>query len=122
MELKHDCVRNVLLYLENELQIIEFRSTNAIPIGYDQVDIDYAILKLMDAGFIKGKYSPYVSGGYDINVSSITWEGHKFLDTIRDNEVWSKTKSISKSFSSVSLNMISSIATNIITAKITGQI
>ena len=122
MELKHDCVRNVLLYLEREFEILEFRSSDSLSLGFEQVDIDYSILKLMDAGYITGKYSPMVSGGYSLNVSAITWEGHKFLDTIRDNEVWSKTKSIARSFSSVSLNMISTIATNIITAKITGQI
>ena len=32
-------------------------------------------------------------GTYGWNIMRLTWEGHEFLDTVRDPEIWRKTKS-----------------------------
>ena len=52
---------------------------------------------------------------------ALTWDGHKFLDTIRDNEFWSKTKQITSRFASVSISMIESIASQVISNLIAKQ-
>lgn len=55
-------------------------------------------------------------------VSGITWQGHRFLDTVRDNKVWSDTKSVVSKFSSVSISMVETIASNVITQLINKQL
>ncbi|EAG0857908.1 DUF2513 domain-containing protein [Listeria monocytogenes] len=47
-------------------------------------------------------------------VSKITWSGHQFLDNIRDDEVWKRTKKTVSKFSSVSVSLLSTIASNIL--------
>ncbi|EDO0799378.1 DUF2513 domain-containing protein, partial [Listeria monocytogenes] len=47
-------------------------------------------------------------------VSKITWSGHQFLDNIRDDEVWKKTKKTVSKFSSVSVSLLSTISSNVL--------
>ncbi|CUS26106.1 hypothetical protein FC70_GL000498 [Paucilactobacillus oligofermentans DSM 15707 = LMG 22743] len=44
----------------------------------------------------------------------ITWDGHEFLDTIRDPEVWSNTKKILSHLESVSISTVSNIGTGVL--------
>lgn len=102
MKLNPDCVRAVLLDLEERLKpndmISVYTYVNSFELLPDTTynDVEYAIDKLYEAGFLK--LSDY--GGMD-NISpclsafilSITYEGHKFLDAIRDNKTWGKIKS-----------------------------
>ncbi|EJA0843158.1 DUF2513 domain-containing protein, partial [Listeria monocytogenes] len=46
--------------------------------------------------------------------SKITWSGHQFLDNIRDDEVWKKTKKTVSKFSSVSVSLLSTISSNVL--------
>ena len=115
MVLKHDCVRKVLLYLEKTLTLDSFISTQDIQINdYSKEDIIYTIKMLKDAGYVNAQFC-----GYDDQqiyyVSSLTWSGHQFLDNIRDNVVWRKTKSILSKFASVSLEITSQVASQVIT-------
>lgn len=57
-----------------------------------------------------------------LSCTGITWKGHEFLDNIRDNDVWSRTKNIAKSVSSVSLSVLSNVASKVITEIISKQI
>ena len=120
--LKHDCVRKTLLYLEETLTLDSFISTQDMEINdYSREDIIYTIKMLTDAGYINAKFC-----GYDDQqiyyVSSLTWRGHLFLDNIRDNVVWRKTKSILSKFASVSLEITSQVAGQVITNLISKSI
>ena len=44
---------------------------------------------LMDAGFID---APRTQGMTSFVFKGLTWQGHEFLDTIRNPEVWKRTK------------------------------
>lgn len=52
---------------------------------------------------------------------NLTYDGHKFLDNIRDDKVWKDTKTILSKFSSVSLSFVSSVASNVISQLIQKQ-
>lgn len=122
MKLDQDCVRDLLLYFEESLELNS--SIDILKINlkkYESETIIYTALKLTEAEYINAVPKYASNGLYFFPVSSITWNGHKFLDTIRDNEVWSETKSIASKFSSVSLNMIENIATQVITNIISKQ-
>lgn len=114
MVLKHDCVRKTLLYLEKNLTLDNIISTTEIEIEpFSKEDIAYTVKMLNDAGFIKANFCGYDNQQIYI-ISSLTWDGHQFLDNIRDNKVWTKTKSILSKFKSTSLEIASKVASQVI--------
>lgn len=114
MVLKHDCVRKTLLYLENNLTLNSFISTQDMTIDhYSNDDVVYTIKMLKDTGYINAQFHGY-DNQYIYCISSLTWKGHQFLDNIRDNGVWQKTKSILSKFTSVSLEITSQVASQVI--------
>lgn len=54
----------------------------------DYNENSYNFQLLLDAGFIDGG----ASGVCTFYVNKITWAGHDFLDSVRDEKTWSKTK------------------------------
>ncbi|HFQ60910.1 MAG TPA: DUF2513 domain-containing protein [Epsilonproteobacteria bacterium] len=56
----------------------------------------YHVELLIEAGMIKGKMKTYMSGEKDCNLDRLTWKGHDFLDAIRSDSIWDKTKNILK--------------------------
>lgn len=123
MRLNNECVRDLLLTIEENLGINDKVSIDDFELpNYSDDELIYTALKLIEAGFINGESSRMIDGSIFVYVSSLTWDGHKFLDNIRDNEVWSKTKSIVSKFSSVSLGIISNVAAQVITVLIKQQL
>lgn len=123
MHLNNECVRDLLLAIEENLGINDKVSIDDFELpNYSYDELIYTALKLIEAGFINGDSSKMIDGSIFVYVSSLTWDGHKFLDNIRDNEVWRKTKSIVSKFSSVSLGIISNVAAQVITALIKQQL
>ncbi|MBG9981861.1 DUF2513 domain-containing protein [Aerococcaceae bacterium DSM 111020] len=47
-------------------------------------------------------------------IKDITYVGHEFLNNIRDAKIWSKTKSTVNKFSSVSLDVLATVANKLI--------
>ncbi|GAX07118.1 hypothetical protein IWT25_02466 [Secundilactobacillus pentosiphilus] len=127
MKLDHDCVRDLLLLLEKvpfedgdyfDLDAI-INSSNITNITdlYSVDTIHYAFVELVDAGYVDGDtvgQNPITYG-----FIKITFEGHKFLDNIRDESVWKQTKqTIISKIGSASLNIISSVASKVISDRL----
>lgn len=56
-------------------------------------EVSYHMALLIEAGLVNGQVSQTI--GPEINDffgQRLTWEGHEFLDAIRSNTVWQKTK------------------------------
>lgn len=98
MRINYDCIRDVLLALEDNIVLDEDLDPNEIIISdlqeilpdYSIQDIAYSLEMLKEADYIH-------TGDNDINtigikVTGITFEGHKYLDTIRTSAVWEETK------------------------------
>lgn len=123
MRLNNDCVRDLLLAIEENVGLKEYMSIDSLQLkSYSQDDLQYTALKLEEAGYINAKVSKYLDGSMDIYIFSLTWNGYKFLDNIRDNNVWSKTKGIVSKFASVSLDVLEKVAAQVITNMISQQI
>ncbi len=117
MKLLHDCVRDVMLFIEDNLIDGDAMFTTDISkklSKYSQEDIDYTCKKLTEANYLHT--TKYVYGG--LIVSSMTYSGHQFLDTIRDNKIWSETKSKVSKLASVSIPIIQQVASQIISVKL----
>lgn len=53
----------------------------------------YHIELLIEAGLVDGKMLYTMDGGpTDFSAFRLTWAGHEFLDAIRSDTVWNKTK------------------------------
>lgn len=131
MELHPDCIRDVLIYLEDNLRFYDDEHGRMVlqPIGWKQIsedetldqkylveDIKYAIFQLHKAGLIVGSKTAGGPGIYSIDVEDITWIGHELLGNIHGEEVWKETKSVAAKIGGVSLKALESIASGVTSA------
>ncbi len=128
MKLNPDCIRDTLLYLEENLEIENNHRFTQITLKqlqeqlsqYSSEDIFYSVYNLHKIRFIEGKIS-------DINdmkmffceINNITWNGHQFLNTIRPKTVWEATKNGASKIGIMSMHALSTIAMKIAEAVIT---
>lgn len=126
MELNKDCVRDVLLSCEELLKIDEDGYMNslsheelgqALP-SYKTEDIIYTVVKLKEAGFLDVKITRAGNILADVRIYDITFNGHEFLNDIRDDKNWKKVKDIAKAVGAFSINMIAQIAVGVIQTNI----
>lgn len=122
MKLNHDCVRAVLKYLEDTLELDnEIDATDIVIKKYQQQDIVYSVRKLAEAGYLNTTdYS--ADDEQNIIINSISWDGHRFLDTVRDPKVWEHSKSVASKLLSVSIGMMENIASQVITNLVSQQL
>lgn len=81
-----DLIRLILLEIEaSEYEMIE----NFQVKGHDITDVKYNGELLYQAGMITKFYEDSIG---ELVAGSLTWDGCDFLDKIRDNSVWKKTK------------------------------
>ncbi|MEC2554832.1 DUF2513 domain-containing protein [Bacillus tropicus] len=121
MKLNHECVRHILLTVEesdnNEVLSLHFLSQKPNLHIYLESEILYTIQKLVEAGYIQAtvKSTPEIQHAV---ISSITWNGHQFLDNIRETSIWEATKIRAAKLGSVSLPILSELAKSYITEKL----
>ncbi|MGY0700865.1 DUF2513 domain-containing protein [Bacillus subtilis] len=118
MKLDRDCMRDVLLTIEEKVGFKESTSIQTLHTyprlkDYRLVDVYYCVDKLTEAKFIKGFT---YKGGPDY--SELTFEGHEFLETIRDDEVWDKTTDALKKVGGATIPIIYELATSFIKTKL----
>ena len=68
---------------------------------------------LQDAGYLSpAQPTTRTTYGY-----RITWQGHEFLDTTRDTEIWAKTKNGAEKLGSWSIKLLGELAVGFVRAK-----
>ena len=134
MKLDHNCVRDVLLFLESEPYVavndddnLEFTGVrldavcNAVT-KYSKETIFYTLFELDDAEYIS--ISNFYSDGAISSccVNYITYVGHEFINTIRANSTWEKTLEVAGAVGNFGLQMLAKIAEGVATALIKQQL
>ena len=90
MRLDKDLVREILLAVEDSKED-PLGWTQLNMEGRETLEVSYHVMLLHEAGFIVGQdLSTY--GGLEWQPKRLTYKGHEFLDTVRDGEVWRRTK------------------------------
>jgi DNA-binding transcriptional ArsR family regulator len=90
-----DLIRELMLKLEEypkELEDVVHidGSTPEIHVaGYNAGQITYHLALIYEAGLVDSNGAEARTGIYFYRLS---WNGHEFLDTVRDNEVWRRVK------------------------------
>ncbi len=121
MKRNMDLVRDLLLQLEavgDAHSIHIFTEDDHSPLKFDGHtwdEVEYHARQLIDAGIINnGNVNPMVGFCF----KKITWYGHDFVDSIRDSEIWEKTKSTASATGSYTIEVVLEIAKAIIKNKI----
>jgi len=113
MKLNNDCVRDILLYLENTLDYDVFVDINDIQNNinkYNEKEVRYTMDKLIEVELIVGEYSDS-----EIEfIHEITFRGHQYLENIKDDKIWKLVKKETSNLKSVSITIMAEIAKNII--------
>ena len=84
-------------------------------------EYSYHVKLLIDAGLINGEMINTIGRhAKSFMIQSLTWNGHEFLDTIKNDNVWDKTKSTFKEGGlSMTFDLAKEVATNITLSLIT---
>lgn len=106
-----DLIRNLLIYIENH---VDFDSEDW-HFSYDYPDrkaLGYALKLMRQKGLIEAKVledsmTQFEDGHYDV---VITWDGADFLDTVRDDEIWRKTKEGAKEAGGFTFDLVKALA------------
>ncbi len=121
MKLDINCVRDVLL--EFESLPIDCHTPASFPKSnseHGEESVEYTLAKLKEAGYINADIRLYPNGRYDFyGIYDITFPGHQFLEKIRDNKVWTATKTVAGKVGSKAFDVIAQIASSVITQLIT---
>jgi hypothetical protein len=117
-----DLVRELLLRIE----AINLRTGKPVPqmvplenlIGPNEHrdSIAYHVRLLIDAGFVKGP-TAFLASEIPA-VTGMTWSGHDFLDSIRDPEIWRRTKEAAKEAGGSTVEILRDIAVGLIKTQI----
>lgn len=104
MKLDKELVREILLAIEAHDQP---------PLGWIELKLEgresdlvsYHVMQLDGAGFIVGQKLGGLNS-FKWEPKHLTYQGHEFLETIRDGEVWALTKSGAEKAGSASLGLM----------------
>ncbi|WP_185151475.1 DUF2513 domain-containing protein [Peribacillus simplex] len=122
MKLNHDCVRDLLLAIEesdsNEHLFLQQLRVMPLLTTYDEADILYSAKKLKEKNYIKAELLFGDGRVFDIGISEMTWDGHEFLDNIRDNQIWKQTKNAANKVTGASLSILSELAKSFLSQKL----
>ena len=120
MKLNSDCVRDILIAIEDSTNFQEAINNNQLETldvinSYTSEEILYHLRQLSWAGLIQA-FDCYADGGYSI--LHLSPKGHEFLNNIRSDENWNRTKSLASKVGSHSLSALQQIASGVISATI----
>lgn len=128
MKINYDCVRDVLFYLENKLDLNESLDYVEIPMKsitasnelskYTPKDIAYTIYKLAEAEYIIAGELHHDIRQYYYSVRSITYSGHEFIESVRTDKKWTEIKKVCSVIGGVALSTIKAISQGMTTAAI----
>lgn len=131
MKLDYDCIRELLICLEESISLKESPVSGKVAFetatlkqvcdylpAYTKEEIVYTALKLKEAGLIEISIIGNSTHVSTIRFESITYEGHQYLDHIRSATIWEEIKTGLKNKAiDLSVNAIFMIAKEILKSK-----
>ncbi len=92
MKLDKDLVREILLAVEASTHSPE-QSISLSLENWTAQEISYHVLLLHEANLLVGRDASVLADVFpNWQAKRLTYKGHEFLDTVRDGEVWRRTK------------------------------
>lgn len=122
MKLNHDCVRDILLFIEDNYipgKILYIDNIIKSPNlkKYTDDEIKYALARLSETNYTNLKLIMVNGLVVDGTCGALTWQGHEFLDNIRGSQAWNYAKKTAKTIGSASISILASLAESYIKSK-----
>ncbi len=135
MKLNPDCLRAVMLEVEKswsvsindrgyiQMDSIQIENLYESIDDFEKQDIFYSVYNLEQVGYLDVTFSR-ADGGvmYDCTINYMTFKGHEFLNSIRDEDNWKGIKKGLNAIRNYSLDAISAVANGIASAGISAFI
>jgi Hypothetical protein (DUF2513) len=119
MQRDMDLARQLLLHIESDDQ---YNGSGYGPVDPEELNkkqpseiVLYHMKLLADAGFVD--VVDWLADGRPM-IRGLTWKGHEFLDTVRDPQIWDKTKRAAKKAGGSTLELLADIAKALIKAEL----
>lgn len=126
MKLNHDCIRDVMIYIENNCiyeddsrgnrsihsrVFYEITHDKKLSSRYTEDEIRYVVAQLYFEDMVIATMTPETLNFRQFDVDSLSFKGHEFLDNIKDDTIWKKTKKfVGERLNSASLAIIGNVA------------
>lgn len=127
MVLNKECVRDILLLCEKNLKLDDNGEMNSLASQelsvslpkYKLAEIKYTVLKLEEAGLVNATIiSPDGFLVMDFRLYDISYDGHEFIESIRNDNNWGKVKALASKVGSYSISTLQQIAVSVISYEI----
>ena len=122
MELKPDCMRDVLLAVEAaplDRYLTETELSECLP-QWGKDDIVYSCIQLGKAKYLEVEVKNFIRARKGVVVRDLTPQGHQALNQIRKNTVWNRAKEIAKKTGKAGIVFLADIAKDVIASGFTG--
>lgn len=112
MKLDIDCVRDVMLELESfPIGCYNIHSFSKTIRQRGEENVIYTLATLSEAGYIKAKFMMAEAGNYYCDaIYCLTFDGHEFLETIREPNIWKQLSGVVINGGTGSIKVIMDIA------------
>ena len=126
MKLNHDCIRDVMIYIEENCiyedddrgnrsihsrVFYEITHDEKLSSQYTEDEIRYVIAQLYFEDMVIATMTPETLNFRQVEVDSLSFKGHEFLDNIKDDTVWKKAKKfVGDHLTSTSFSIIANVA------------
>jgi len=109
-----DLVRAILMEVENAPEEDARRGVTSID-GYDSIAFVHHVELMQEAGLVEATVVRADGvGAIKARVDRLTWKGYDFLDAIRSDAIWSKTKSaVTETVGSASFDVLKAVAVSL---------
>lgn len=121
MRLNPDCMRDVLLVAEEHVPLngsLSMGNLLSLLPSYSKDELTYTCLKLNEGNLLNILKMDSDNGTSVANISDITYEGHQFLENIRNQSTWETVKQKLSLLGSSSVPVIMSVASQLMIEKI----
>lgn len=117
-----ELIRKILFKIEEEY--VSTALFNLAIYGYEFNSVAYQCKLLYEAHLVDNYSAKYGDNTiYAFVVGGLTWEGHDFLDKIRQDTIWNKTKeTITQKGLPMIIDVIKDVATGIVSSMAEGAI
>jgi hypothetical protein len=119
-----DLIREILLFAEEHIVSTDFLQNISEEVFWKHVPayenhpwyiIEHHVELLENQGYLE-KHQQTLDPGHLFG--HLTWQGHEFLDSIRDPEIWRKTKDTAERAGGFTVSILGGIAKGLIKTKI----
>jgi hypothetical protein len=104
-----DLVRALLLFFEQRAKHDAIRSKDITIDGYESQQVQYHLIRMFEAGLLSAEAVRSTTTPeriVDVIPFDLTWQGHQLIETVRNPEVWEKTKEGAKRVGGVAIEFV----------------